>query len=180
MEEIEIWKDVVSYEGYYKISSFGLVKSLSRIILKRGKYPFLCEERVLKHRLNRGYPSVTLYKNGEHKIIKIHQLVAEAFLNHTRCGYKLVVDQIDNDRTNNKVNNLRIVTQRINADHKRFKSSSIYTGVSWDEKRNKWVSQITINGKKIFLGRFKNEIEASQHYENALFYHNANLPFTNV
>ena len=30
--KIEIWKDIIGYEGYYQISNLGNVKSLNRIV----------------------------------------------------------------------------------------------------------------------------------------------------
>lgn len=45
---MEVFKDVVGYEGFYKISNIGNVKSLSRTILKNGIYPFKSKEKILK------------------------------------------------------------------------------------------------------------------------------------
>ena len=39
-QQEEIWKDIPGYEGLYKVSNLGNVKSLERIVLKNGKYPF--------------------------------------------------------------------------------------------------------------------------------------------
>jgi len=46
--------------------------------------------------------------------------------------------------------------------------SSKFVGVSWDKKKKKWVSQIKIGSKKIKIGRFNTEIEASNAYQNRL------------
>lgn len=48
------------------------------------------------------------------------------------------------------------------------KKSSKYKGVSWDKNRNKWLVQLKINYKKIFIGRYKTEIEATEGYEKYL------------
>ena len=45
--------------------------------------------------------------------------------------------------------------------------SSQYIGVSYDEKREKWLAQIKINGTKIFLGRFDNEDAAARRYDSS-------------
>lgn len=176
---MEIWKDVIGYEGIYQVSHLGSIKSLSRIILRNGKYPFISKEITLKKCLNnRGYLTVNLSKNGNKKVRTVHQLVAEAFLGHTPCGYELVVDHKNNIKTDNRFENLHIVTARVNSNKKHLKSSSQYVGVSLCKKNKKWISQININDKRIFLGSFYNEVEASQYYENALKNYNLGLPIS--
>ena len=58
------------------------------------------------------YLHVYLCKNGKQKNIKIHRLVAEAFI--PKIDGKEFVDHIDGDRQNNNVNNLRWCTQAEN------------------------------------------------------------------
>lgn len=165
----EIFKDIPTYEGIYQVSNLGKVKSLERVIIRSDGKPYSAKEKILKNFLtDRGYYSVKLYKNKILKTITVHQLVSMAFLNHTPCGYKLVVNHIDFDKKNNNVSNLELVTQRENANHKHLKSSSKYTGVCWNKARNKWQSNIKINGKLKHLGLFTNEYDAHLAYENAL------------
>jgi len=165
----EIWKPVKNYEGIYEVSNLGRVKSLSRIILRRGKYPFLSNERILKPGISsNAYLTVFLSFNTVQKSHLIHQLVAEAFLNHKPNGHKLVCNHIDFNRLNNHVDNLEIVTNRVNTNQKHLKSSSQYIGVNWDKKAKKWRASIKINCKTKFLGLFKSELEASKAYQNEL------------
>jgi hypothetical protein len=124
------------------------------------------KEKLLKPRIDTtGYFIVGLYKHKMQKKRTIHQLVAVVFLNHKPCGYKLVINHIDFNKLNNNVNNLEIVTSRENANKKHLKSSSKYTGVCYLKDRNKWQSQIIVNGNKIHLGIFKEEKEASNAYQ---------------
>lgn len=164
MENIEIWKDVLGYEGLYQVSNLGNVKSLN--YNKTGIEKNL---KIFKNRVD--YFSISLSKNNIIKTRRIHQLVAEAFLNHVPCGRKLVVNHIDFNKQNNNVNNLEIITMRENSNLKHLPSSSKYVGVSWREKTKKWVSEIWINKKNILLGHFDDELEASEYYENALKAH---------
>lgn len=88
-------------------------------------------ERLL--RLNKdgsGYFQVALLKNGIEKRFKVHQLVAMCFLNHKPCGMNLVVNHINFNRNDNRIDNLEIVTARENANLKHIKSSSKYLGVT--------------------------------------------------
>ena len=154
----EIFKDIPNYEGSYQVSNLGNVKSL-----KYGK------ERILKPASNGdGYLQVVLRKDGKSKTRTVHQLVAEGFLDHKPCGYKLIVNHINFIRHDNRAENLEIDTTRNNTNLKHLKSSSEYVGVSWDKDADKWMSRILINGKRKYLGRFTCEIEASKAYEKAL------------
>ena len=157
---MEVYRDVKGYEGLYQVSNLGNVKSLN---YNRGG-----KERILKPSYSVGYLKVSLCLNKAVKNRKIHQLVAEAFLNHKSCGHNLVVNHINFNKTDNRVDNLEIVTARENCNHKHIKSSSKYTGVTWYKSSKKWMSQITINGKNKHLGYFDSELKASNAYELAL------------
>ena len=155
---IEEWEDILGYEGLYKVSNLGNIKSLK-----------FQKEKVLKLQTNtKGYFIVNLYKNKKMKSHQIHQLVAIAFLNHVPCKMELVINHINFDKKDNKVSNLEIVTNRENSNRKHLKSTSKYTGVSFEKDRNKWVAQIKINGNRVLLGRFSNEIDASNAYQSKL------------
>jgi len=153
----EVFKPIPGYEGIYEVSNLGNVKSYH--IYKDGK--------LLRNRINRGYYRVNLYRD---KLItrRVHQLVAEAFLNHKPNGYKLIVDHIDNNPLNNNVDNLQIITARENTTKDRKLKTSKYTGVCWLKRERKWRASIYFNGKTISLGRFKNEKVASAVYQYEL------------
>jgi len=157
----EIWKDIIGYEGLYQISSLGRVKSLGNDKSKK--------EKILKNILNgSGYFQVGLYKNNKNIVKRVHQLVAIAFLNHKPCGHKLVVDHINDNQTDNRVDNLQIITQRENAYKTQGKYSSQYKGVCFDKYANKWTSKIYINGSLKHLGLFLNQQDAYQAYKNKI------------
>jgi len=166
----EEWKDVVGYKGLYKVSNLGRVKSLDRRGYIKAIASFgIRKERILKPCINaRGYLHVSLCENGGQKTRRIHQLVAESFLNHTRFGRGLVINHIDFNKFNNNVSNLEIITIRENSNLKHIKSSSKYVGVSKRKSCKKWVSRITIGKKTKHLGYFKNELEASKAYQKEL------------
>ena len=160
--ENEIWKDVIGYEGLYQISNSGRVKSLGNNKFKKEKILKDCNDY-------RGYYKVSLSKNGNVKLRKIHQLVAIAFLNHKPDGTsKIVVDHINDIKTDNRVENLQIITQRENAFKTQGNYTSNYKGVHLKKGRNKWDANITINRKTVYLGSFKDEYKAYQAYQNKL------------
>ena len=165
----EIWKDVIDYQGVYQVSNLGNIKSLSRIKFNKGKFPFMANERILKQAIDgNGYYNVSFHKNGKRNTVHPHKLVAESFLGHKRCGLKLVVDHINNNPLDNRLENLQVITQRQNATKDRTNKTSKYAGVSWHKALNKWRSYIKINDKQIHLGYFINEEEASEVYQNKL------------
>lgn len=102
--EKEIWKEIKGYENLYLISSFGNVKTLKTNNVSNG----------WKHN-KLGYRKFRLYKDGKYKDEFIHRLVAINFLDNylnKRC-----VNHIDNNPSNNNLNNLEFVTQKENMIH---------------------------------------------------------------
>jgi len=173
MEEIEIWKDIPDYEGYYQCSTLGYVKSLDRIITRVNGEKQPIKGRILKISIDRKWYSVVeLSKNGCRKTFKIHQLVAITFLGHVLCGMKLIIDHRDGNKAKNWASNLQIVTNRQNSSTCFRKNeklySSKYVGVYWSKQFNKWHSRIRIGKKQKHIGYFHSEEEASESYQAAL------------
>jgi len=165
----EMWKDIPNYEGLYQVSNLGKAKSLSRKICNhQGCY--ISKEKILKPFLckSRGYPTIRISNKNVKKSFPIHKLVAILFLNHNPNGHNIVVDHIDNNKLNNKVNNLQLVSSRVNASKDKKNKTSKYTGVSWNKTRKLWASQIYYNKKHYKLGFFQDEIEAHLAYQNKL------------
>lgn len=100
MRTNEIWKDIDGYEGLYQVSSLGNVKNVKRN----------CLLKPCIHKL--GYASVMLYKNNKPKRYNIHRLVAMAFLDNVN-HYDLV-NHIDEDKANNRVDNLEWCSSEYN------------------------------------------------------------------
>lgn len=167
-EELEVWKDIPEYEGLYQVSNLGNVKSLPKEWVSGNGAIRKHEGKILKGGNVKGYKYVKLSVNGNIKGYQIHQLVAMAFLNHIPNRYELVVDHINDNPLDNRVENLQIVTPRFNSYKTQGKYSSKFKGVYWNKQRNKWQSYITINGKLKHLGLFNCELEASKAYQKAL------------
>lgn len=163
----EFFKDIPEYEGLYQVSNLGNVKSLSR---KKCNHQgcHMSKEKILKAGLSRKYLSVVLSNKKSFKTFKVHQLVAKSFFNHFSDGTtKIVVDHINNNPLDNRVENLQLITNRENCS-KDTKGTSKYTGVSWCKIKKKWVTRFKFNGKYLHLGYFIDELEASNAYKNKL------------
>lgn len=93
----EIWVDIPGWEGFYQVSNFGRILSLN--------YNHTGKPRLRIARLGRGgYLYVNLHKCGVTKTMKVHRLVAIAFIpnpnNLPQINHK------DEDKLNNCVWNL--------------------------------------------------------------------------
>jgi hypothetical protein len=113
--EKEVWKDIAGYEGKYKISSLGRVRSLSRYRKSRGDLLALIKEKVLKPVDYFGYQKVTLRHNNESQNYRIHRLVATAFIPNVKN--KPFINHKDGNKKNNSVDNLEWVTNQENISH---------------------------------------------------------------
>lgn len=171
----EIWKAVPNYEGIYEASSHGRIRSLDREIADKRAGVRRIKGRTLKteNKVNgAGYQGVSLCNSGIKEDFLVHQIIAQTFLEHEPKGYEKVVNHIDGNRLNNKVENLEIVTARQNTTVK-FKDrgkvlTSSYIGVCFDKDKKRWLASITVSGKQIHLGYHKMEIDAHNAYQKAL------------
>ena len=105
MEEKEIWKDIVGYEGLYKVSNYG------DIISYQNKTP----RHIYQSTTNCGYKQVSLHNNGHRKHIGVHVVVAMAFVDGYFEGAE--VNHKDLNKTNNYYKNLEWVTRSQNQKH---------------------------------------------------------------
>lgn len=155
----EVWKDVVDFEGFYKVSNLGNVKRMNRAIHKNNNVIQNFPEKIIStHKHRNGYYSVHLTKGLDKFRISLHRLVAIAFLK--KVPNKFEVNHIDCDKSNNKLTNLEWVNRRENQSYAfKFKQkTSKYIGVCFF--KTKWISTICVNGKTINIGNFKTEEEA--------------------
>jgi len=157
---IETWKDIPEFEDLYQVSNLGNVRSLN--YRQTGNPNIL--KKFFRYRLR---AFVLLSKKGKRFNRAVSVLMAMAFLNHKRCGNKLVVDHINNNPSNNRLYNLQVITHRQNIS-KNSKGLSKYIGVCLHKPTTKWLASIKINGKQKHLGLYKKEQEAAQAYQNEL------------
>ena len=137
----EIWRSVNGYANY-EVSCFGRVRNATT-------------DRILKPNIiTTGYLQVGLYKDGKRKIHCIHKMVASEFLdNPLNLKY---ADHIDNNKSNNNLDNLRFCNHSQNGGNrkKQANTTSIYKGVCWSKRANKWRADIKIDGRQKNLGFF--------------------------
>ena len=160
---MEIYKDIIGFEGSYEISNFGNVKSLK-------------SNRILKPQLSgNGYYNVTLSKDGKRTTPTIHSLVAIHFIDTK----DLTVNHIDGNKLNNHIDNLEYVSYSDNLKHahkiklrkkihkSNIKNTSGKVGVIYDKQRNKWIARLHKKSKALYLGIFNTKEEAIKCREEA-------------
>jgi hypothetical protein len=96
---IKRWKYIKGFEGYYKISNYGEVKSYLRN----------------KPKIIKPYKNIYLYYKLFHKHYSAHRLVAKHFIPNPKN--KPEVNHIDGNKFNNHVENLEWVTRKENMQH---------------------------------------------------------------
>lgn len=114
----EVWKDVVGYEGFYKVSNLGRVKSLDRYVghPQKGEKGRLCKSVVLKQKEDKdGYKKVNLKKKQKGNTQSVHRLVAQAFIENPLN--KPQVNHINGVKSYNVLKNLEWATSSENRQH---------------------------------------------------------------
>lgn len=113
----EEWRDVSGYEGLYKVSNFGRIKSLYRqeSNTHNGILKFRKEKIRLTLNSHNGYKRISLFKNLKSKNYPLHRLVAIAFIDNPEN--KSFINHKDGIKTNNFVNNLEWCTISENQIH---------------------------------------------------------------
>lgn len=108
----EIWKNAVGYEGLYEVSNLGRVRSVDRY----DSLGHFRESIILRQHLDHnGYKFVALFKDGKRKSIKIHRIVAMAFIPNPNNLPQ--VNHIDENKINNNVDNLEWCDCKYNCNY---------------------------------------------------------------
>jgi hypothetical protein len=114
--------------------------------------------KEILRKTDKGYIRIGIKKDCIRYELKAHQFVY--YISTGRIVEQ--IDHINGFRDDNRIENLREVTNQQNCFNKKETK-----GYYFEKDRDKWLSQITIDGKRIHLGRFKTEQEARQAYLDA-------------
>lgn len=131
----ECWKDIPQYEGEYQASNFGRIRTLN--------YKRTGKTKMLKPGITSGYYRVVLCKNGKEKNLFVQRLVYAAF--HGPIPGGLTVDHINGIKTDNRLENLQLLTRGDNARKARLGKKlsketrakmSVSQKIRWECKRS--------------------------------------------
>lgn len=111
----EIWRDVVGYEGYYKVSNIGNIKGVCRRVYSYNGGLTIPERQMIPYKHKCGYLKIALTKEHNPITYLVHRLVAIAFIDNPEN--KRTVNHKDGNRTNNGVANLEWMTHKENIIH---------------------------------------------------------------
>ena len=148
-----MWRDVVEYEGLYKVSNLGRVMSCERHVNVCGGGKRLVKSKILKpFSCPGGYLEVNLWKNNKVKTTMIHRIVAKAFISNQNNLPE--VNHKDENKKNNCVDNLELCTSKYNANY------GSRTQKMKDKKETKPVFMISKDGE--VLKRFNSLGDAAR------------------
>lgn len=143
----EVWKPIKGYEGLYEVSNLGRVMSIY--------YNNFAPPRILRPYIRGDYLAVVLYKDKCPKRISVHRLVASAFLDNPNNLPQ--VNHLDENKLNNRLDNLEWVTAKENSNH----GTSIHRSAT---KRSKKIRAKDAMGN--ILHQFNSLAEAERHGYN--------------
>lgn len=114
---MEIWRDIKGYEGLYQVSNEGRVKALKKNVIGKGRNQYDDEHIIKQHKVvicGKERFQTTLFKNGVRKYPTTARLVYETFIGEIPDGMQ--VNHIDEDPSNNNIENLNIMTPKENSN----------------------------------------------------------------
>lgn len=152
---MEIWKDIVGYEGLYQVSNYGRV------------YSHLTERILRHHNCLKGYARLILRKNGSNYGHTVHRLVALAFIDNPNNFPE--VNHKDENPRNNVVDNLEWCTHQYNNTYgtkiARMVAHTDYSVIA--DKNSKPVAQYDLNGNYIRSWKSLQDCSSSLGYDNS-------------
>jgi hypothetical protein len=145
--------ECVYYNDFIRCYRDGSVERFYKTVKKWSKYK--------SYTTANGYFAISI----NNKTYQLHRIIAFCFgkleqieaINHTND-----IDHINGIRTDNRVENLRQVT-----NHQNQWNRTKAKGYTWHKPTKKWKAQIQLNGKPIHLGLYDTEEEARNAYLRA-------------
>jgi hypothetical protein len=169
-----VWLEhpIIRFVLFYRNLRYGY--TFRTIPLTQGKYALVDPEdyeRLAKYKWHANKGNRTYYamrwipskKPGRYAPLYMHRQV----LNYSDAPF---IDHINHNGLDNRKTNIRPATRaQNNYNRQKYANNSYskYKGVSFKRKGQKWFAQIGLNNKMMFLGYFKNEIEAAKEYDKA-------------
>ena len=168
MSDFQFLDDIPGWEGY-SISEEGYVYNN-----KLHRFVSACLD-------DKGYYIIHLQRNRKQYHRRIHRLLALTFIPNPENLPN--VDHKNRDQSDNNLSNLRWCSQDQNMKNSskvRLTTSSKYKGVTWDKESSKWRARSILNGKRISIGRFTNELDAAIAYDEFVMVNHGEFANPNI
>ena len=120
-----------------------------------------CYNKPLGSVDKQGYLQVALHYNGKIQRLHVHRVIMSLYLKRDLKRGE-VVDHINNDKTDNRLCNLRLVDHSVNALNTglRINNNSGVKNISWCKQKSKWQVTMVILSKKSHVGFYEDSQEA--------------------
>jgi len=123
---MELWTSIPGYDGFYEISTYGNVRSLTRFVPYGRHKGMTYKGKDLTLFMTNSYPSVKLSKAGLTKTIYVHELVLLAFEgDRPASSERSEIRHLDGDKLNNRLSNLKYGTTKENAADRKLHSQGL-------------------------------------------------------
>lgn len=155
------WRAIPGYEGIYEASTSGQIRSVTRMqSAKDGRKPRLVRSSIkkptqIKGKWNYYDVSFDTVAHGQ-KTYRVHALIAKTFIGE-RPSDNHVIDHINGNCCDNRVENLRYITASDNISKRNTYGNKFYGVQKSDDK---WKVAIKKNGVRYYFGRYKTKEEA--------------------
>lgn len=165
----EVWKDVIGFEGLYKVSNLGRIRSLDKPVRSGNRYNKNTGVAVKKGKVLKqadtglGYLQVCLRKNNKNHSLYVHRIVWETF--NGPIPEDMQVNHINEDKTDNRLENLNLMTPKENSNWGtrnervlKTKSTRVYSNPSYFSRK---VFMYSLDGE--FEKEFESIAEATKY-----------------
>lgn len=158
-DEIEIWKDIPRFKGYYQISTFGNMRSVDRVVSRKHLHSNKIKGQLIRYYTNRdGYIYVSVSFNAKMMMVFPKREVAIAFIPNPEN--KPEVNIIDGNKRNLHYKNLEWNTKKENVQH------SMRTGLNGGEKHPsaKLKEKQVLDIRRRYSGKYGEYSELAREY----------------
>ena len=164
---LPLWFVLIYYRLRYGYSArFIHIQKFRFAIVDPADYDLLHKHKWRLNRSNRTYYAFRTVSRGP--LLKPRVIWMHRFLMNPPDD--LLVDHHNHNGLDNRRSNLRLATDSTNQQNARkrnCKTTSRFKGVDFVKPTGKWRARISVNGKRLFLGSFTDELDAAMTYDEA-------------
>ena len=123
---MELWTAIPGYDGFYEVSNYGNVRSLTRAVPYGRHKNMVYKGKDLKQSISNSYLSVKLARAGVLKTMYTHELVLMAFEGvRPDVGGRCEIRHLDGNKMNNMLSNLKYGTVKENQADRKLHSQGL-------------------------------------------------------